>query len=83
MVQYLADIKDALWSVAKGMRVTIRHIYKKPLTLQYPDERQVMLRSVRFADLGRIDVFGHPPPMRVGIGADGVWHYFWSADWLK
>lgn len=55
----------------------------KPPKEPTPDERQVMLRSVRFADLGRIDVFGHPPPMRVGIGADGVWHYFWSADWLK
>ena len=45
-----------------------------------PDERQTMLACVRFADLGRADKAGRPPPMRIGIAADGVWHYFWSAD---
>lgn len=45
-----------------------------------PDERQIMLACVRFADLGRADGSGRPPPMRIGISADGVWHYFWSAD---
>ena len=52
----------------------------KPPPDPSPDERQLMLACVRFADLGRSDAAGRPPPMRVGIAADGVWHYFWSAD---
>lgn len=52
----------------------------KPPADPSPEERQVMLTCVRFADLGRSDAAGRPPPMRVGIAPDGVWHYFWSAD---
>jgi len=47
MVQYLTDIFETVTSVCKGMRITIRHIYKKPVTLQYPDERQVMPERYR------------------------------------
>jgi NADH-quinone oxidoreductase subunit I len=47
MVQYLADIYDAVTSAVKGMGVTIKHIYRKPVTLQYPDERQVMPERFR------------------------------------
>lgn len=50
----------------------------KPPDAPTPEQRQSMLACVRFEDLRRIDRFGHPPPMRVGLGADGVWHYFWS-----
>lgn len=42
-----------------------------------PDERQVMLTCLKFADLGRIDG-DRAPFMRLGIGADGMWHYFWN-----
>lgn len=42
-----------------------------------PDERQVMLSCLKFADLGRIGPDG-APFMRLGIGADGMWHYFWN-----
>lgn len=52
----------------------------KPPADPSPEERQIMLACVRFADLGRADKSGRPPAMRVGIAADGVWHYFWSAD---
>ncbi|MGD9659475.1 MAG: hypothetical protein AB7U61_17850 [Methylocystis sp.] len=37
-------------------------------------------RCVRFADLARSNVEGKPRPTRIGIAADGVWHYFWSED---
>jgi len=50
----------------------------KPPADPSPEERQIMLGCVRFADLG--SAAGRPAPMRVGIAADGVWHYFWSAD---
>lgn len=45
-----------------------------------PDDRQAMLACVRFSDLRKSAANGLPPPMRVGIGADGVWHYFWSHE---
>ncbi len=52
----------------------------KPPADPSPDERQIMLSCVRFADLARTDASGRPPSMRVGVAADGVWHYFWSVD---
>lgn len=41
------------------------------------DERQIMLACVRFAALRRLGS-GPLPICRVGIGGDGVWHYFWD-----
>jgi len=52
----------------------------KPPADSTPEERQIMLTCVRFADLGRNDASGRPIPMRIGIGSDGTWHYFWSVD---
>ncbi|MBU8872064.1 MAG: NADH-quinone oxidoreductase subunit I [Gemmatimonadales bacterium] len=46
MAQYFADMYQAVSSALIGMSITIKHIWKKPVTLQYPDERQVM--SPRF-----------------------------------
>ena len=43
-----------------------------------PDERQLMLTCLKFADLGRLDASGREPFMRLGLGADGMWHYFWN-----
>lgn len=42
MTQYLRDIYDAVMSSLKGMRITGKHLVKKPVTLQYPDERWVL-----------------------------------------
>jgi len=42
MVEYFQDIYKAVSSALVGMSITIKHIYRKPVTLQYPDERQVM-----------------------------------------
>ena len=42
MVQYFADIFHSVNSALKGMGVTIKHIVRKPVTLQYPDERWVL-----------------------------------------
>ena len=46
MAQYFADIYQSVSSALIGMSITIKHIWRKPVTLQYPDERQVM--SPRF-----------------------------------
>ncbi len=43
-----------------------------------PDERVEMYRCSRFANLGLRNDIGLPLIERVGIGADGVWHYFWA-----
>ena len=42
MVRYFTDIWQAVSSAAVGMSITIKHIWKKPVTLQYPEERQVL-----------------------------------------
>ena len=47
MVQYFADIYQAVSSAMQGMAITFKHIYKKPVSLQFPDERQVMPERFR------------------------------------
>lgn len=42
MRQYFADIWHAVSSALQGMAITFKHVWKKPVTLQYPDERWVM-----------------------------------------
>lgn len=41
-------------------------------------ETRAIWSCVRFSDLMRSNAEGRPRPMRLGIAADGVWHYFWS-----
>jgi hypothetical protein len=41
---------------------------------------QALWSCVRFFDLTRSNAEGRPHVMRLGIGADGVWHYFWNDD---
>ena len=43
-----------------------------------PELRLAMLRCVRFANLGLTNDIRLPLIERLGIGADGTWHYFWS-----
>jgi NADH-quinone oxidoreductase chain I len=47
MVQYFNDMYQAVSSALVGMSITIKHIWKKPVTLQFPDERQVMPERFR------------------------------------
>ncbi len=35
---WLGNIKDALWSTMVGMGITFRHMFKKPVTYQYPED---------------------------------------------
>jgi len=58
MIKYLRDIYEAVWSALKGMRITFRHLFKKPVTLQYPDERWVLpdrFRGFIYNDTNRCD----------------------------
>ena len=43
-----------------------------------PEAVFAMLACVRFSNLGVRNDIGLPLIERVGIGADGTWHYFWS-----
>ncbi len=42
MVRYITDAYQALSSAFKGMGITIKHIWRKPVTQQYPDERWML-----------------------------------------
>jgi hypothetical protein len=44
------------------------------------DGWRALWSCVRFSDLARSNADGRPHVMRLGIGAEGVWHYFWSED---
>jgi len=61
MVQYFTNIYEAVSSAFVGMGITIKHIWTKPVTLQYPDERQVLpdrFRGFVFNDTTLCDACG-------------------------
>jgi hypothetical protein len=41
-------------------------------------EERAQWSCVRFFDFARAQELGRPLVTRMGFGADGVWHYFWS-----
>jgi len=51
MVLYIAaycrGIAKGLWAVLIGMKVTLRHLFKPPVTMQYPDETWTMPPAFR------------------------------------
>lgn len=47
MVRYFTNIYEAVSSAIVGMGITIKHIWTKPVTLQYPDERTVLPERFR------------------------------------
>jgi len=51
-----------------------------PTPLTNEAELRGVWSCVRFADLARSNAEGKPHAMRLNVGADGVWHYFWSED---
>ncbi len=58
MAQYFQSIYEAVSTALVGMSITIKHIYRKPVTLQYPDERQVLpdrFRGFVHNDMARCD----------------------------
>jgi hypothetical protein len=42
------------------------------------DQLSALWACVLFSDLARSNAEGRPRVMRLGVGGDGVWHYFWS-----
>jgi hypothetical protein len=51
---------------------------RRPAPPADEDAARALWSCVRFADLSRSNEEGRPHVMRLGIGADGVWHYFWN-----
>jgi len=39
MSGYFKDLNDGIVSTLKGMSVTLKHLFSKPVTVQYPDEK--------------------------------------------
>ncbi len=39
MVRFVREIRDTMWSILVGMRITGKYMGKRPVTQQYPDER--------------------------------------------
>ena len=44
MIRYLQEILEGAWSLLVGMGITLRYLFKKPVTVIYPKERIVMKR---------------------------------------
>ncbi|MFH2003003.1 MAG: NADH-quinone oxidoreductase subunit I [Planctomycetota bacterium] len=45
MGTYFRDLSEALVSSAKGMSVTLKHLFSKPVTIHYPDEKMEISKS--------------------------------------
>src|SRR4030042_1461489 len=39
MVQYFKNIYLGIWTISVGMRITLRHLFTRAVTVQYPDAR--------------------------------------------
>ena len=47
MIKYFSQIIKEVWSILKGMAITIKYFFSKPTTVQYPDERIPMSERFR------------------------------------
>ncbi len=47
MSGYLQDIKDGIWTVLVGMRITWSHLFTKKVTIQYPNVKRELPDRVR------------------------------------
>ena len=42
MIQYFKEIIVGFFSILKGLSITFKHLFRKPVTIQYPTEKWVM-----------------------------------------
>ena len=47
MINYFKQIIKELWSILKGMQITIKYFFSKPTTVQYPEEKIPMTERYR------------------------------------
>lgn len=47
MIKYLTQIIKEVWSILKGMQVTMSYFLSKPVTVEYPDSRIPMTERFR------------------------------------
>jgi len=47
LIQYFKSIFIGFWSLIQGMEVTLRYMFKRRVTVQYPKERLVMTKNYR------------------------------------
>ncbi len=47
LIRWASEMARGLWTVAVGMKITMRHMVQRPVTMHYPDEKWVMPESFR------------------------------------
>jgi formate hydrogenlyase subunit 6/NADH:ubiquinone oxidoreductase subunit I len=45
VISYVKDIADAVKSTFEGMSITFSHLFRKPMTIQYPDKIPVPIQE--------------------------------------
>jgi NADH-quinone oxidoreductase subunit I len=55
MAQYFRDIFAAVWTVLVGMKITLRHLFTRSVTLQYPDQRLDLPKGSRMRLFNKIE----------------------------
>ncbi|MBI1909912.1 MAG: NADH-quinone oxidoreductase subunit I [Deltaproteobacteria bacterium] len=59
MTQYFKNISDSVTSIFEGMSVTFSHLFRKPVTIQYPDRIPKPLKETlpeRFRGFLKVDM---------------------------
>ncbi len=58
MLKFIKDIVEGAWSLVVGMSITLRYLFKKPVTVIYPKERIAIKRfkgPISFVNYGESD----------------------------
>lgn len=53
MIKYFTDIISGTWNIAKGLFVTLKNVFVRPVTLQYPTQKLQMTQRYR----GLVDLY--------------------------
>jgi NADH-quinone oxidoreductase subunit I len=53
MIKYFTCIISGIWNLAKGLFVTLKNVFVKPVTLQYPTQKLEMTQRYR----GLVDLY--------------------------
>jgi formate hydrogenlyase subunit 6/NADH:ubiquinone oxidoreductase subunit I len=65
VASYLKDIKDTMSSTFEGMSITLSHLARKPMTIQYPDKIPVPIQETlphRYRGILEVDLDIHRLP---------------------
>ncbi len=46
MINYLKNISEAVTTIFEGLTITASHLFRKPITIQYPDRTQLPVKEM-------------------------------------